>query len=78
MLPEEIKILKDIVDRDLPLLLQAEVQRLPVAYQDLVKGILPIISPLLVSAIDSQLAKLQDPPVAPAPAVPADEPAPAV
>ncbi len=54
----EIQVLKDIVDKELPILLVAEVERLPAAYQSVINAILPIVSPLLIAALDAKIAAL--------------------
>lgn len=54
----EIQVLKDLVDAELPKIEAAECERLPVAYQPLVKAILAAVGPAIQVALDAQLAKL--------------------
>jgi hypothetical protein len=64
MKAQEIQILKDLVDQELPKLEQAECERLPLAYQPLVKAIVAALGPQLQAALDAEIAKI---PVDPAP-----------
>lgn len=61
----EIQVLKDIVDIELPKLEAAECERLPVAYQAVVRSILAALQPAIQAALDAKIAAI---PVDPAPA----------
>jgi hypothetical protein len=60
----EIDALRKLVDEVLPLVEQAECERLPVAYQGLAKGIVAALGPALHAQLDAMVAKI---PVDPAP-----------
>lgn len=52
----EIQVLKDLVDDELPKIEQAECERLPVAYQPLVKAIVAALGPQIQKALDDKIA----------------------
>lgn len=60
----EIQVLKDLVDKVLPEIEAAEIQRLPLAYQSIVTVIVGAIGPQIQAKLDELIAKL---PVDPAP-----------
>lgn len=54
----EIQVLKDLVDVELPKLEAAECERLPAAYQPVVKMVIAALQPALQGALDDLIAKL--------------------
>lgn len=61
----EVQVLKDLVDVELPKLEAAECERLPLAYQPLVKAIVAALHPALQAALDAKIAEIPiDPPPA--------------
>jgi hypothetical protein len=54
----EIQVLKDLVDSELPKIEQAECDRLPLAYQPIVKAVVAALGPQLQKALDDQIAKI--------------------
>lgn len=54
----EIQVLKDLVDKELPLLEQAECERLPAAYQPLAKAMVSAIHQKLQEALDAKIAAI--------------------
>lgn len=54
----EIQVLKDLVDKELPLIEQAECERLPSAYQPLVKAVIAALQPAVQAALDAKIAKI--------------------
>ncbi len=58
MKAEEIQILKDIVDVELPKIESAECARLPGPYQPLVRAVVAALGPAIQTALDAQIAKI--------------------
>lgn len=58
MKAKEIEVLKDLVDQELPKIEQAECERLPLAYQPIVKIVVAALAPKIQEALDAQIAKL--------------------
>lgn len=54
----EIQVLKDIVDQELPKLEAAECERLPAAYQGIVKALVSALQPAIQKALDDRLAQI--------------------
>jgi hypothetical protein len=58
MLKEEVAILKNVSDVEIPALIEAELLRLPLEYQAVAKLIAAPLEQKLVSLIDDALAKI--------------------
>ncbi len=58
MKASEIQVLKDIVDNELTKIEQAECERLPLAYQPIVKAVVAALGPQLQKALDDEIAKI--------------------
>lgn len=54
----EIQVLKDLVDIELPKIEAAECDRLPAAYQPLVKAVVAALQPAIQSALDAKIAQI--------------------
>jgi hypothetical protein len=54
----EIQVLKDLVDKELPLIEQAECERLPAAYQGVVKLVIAALQPKIQEALDAKIAQI--------------------
>lgn len=54
----EIQVIKDFVDKDLMVLIAAEAERLPLAYQPAVKGILAAMVPSIIAFLDGKLSAI--------------------
>lgn len=62
----EIQVLKDLVDTEMPKIEAAECERLPAAYQPVVKMVIAALQPAIQTALDAKIAAI---PVDAAPAV---------
>jgi hypothetical protein len=58
MKAQEIQVLKDLVDIELPKLEQAECERLPIIWQPVVKSIVATLGAQLQEALDAKIAKI--------------------
>lgn len=58
MKAQEIQVLKDLVDVELPKIEQAECDRLPLPYRGVVKAIMAALGPQLQKALDEKIDEI--------------------